>query len=70
MEFHYIIEDSICISEEDLNLMAKLVKKGTPVEQVVGEYISGFDEYDYYNSFAYEDKIINEVKRRVSAPAD
>lgn len=67
MEFHYIIEDSICISENDLNFMAEQVKRGMPIGEVVDEYISGFDDYDYYHSFAYEDRVIDEVRKRVRA---
>ena len=32
MEFNYIIEDSIWVSEDDLNEMAEQVKNGRPVE--------------------------------------
>ena len=66
MEFCYIIEDSICISEEDLNFMTEQVKNGSPIEQVVDEYVSGFDDYDYYHSFAYENDIIHEVRKRAA----
>lgn len=65
MEFDYVIESSIFISEDELNDMAKQVKSGKSIELVVDEYVAGLDEFDYYCSYAYIDKIINEVRRRI-----
>lgn len=67
MEFDYVIEGSIFISDDDLDDMAKQVKDGRPIELVVDEYIACFDDYDYYHSFAYENDIINEVRKRAAS---
>jgi hypothetical protein len=64
MEFDYTIEDSIWVSEDDLNEMAEQVKSGRPAEMVVDEYIACLDDGDYYNSSAYDYKIIAEVRKR------
>ena len=66
MEFDYTIEGSIWVSEDDLNEMAEKVKNGEPAERVVNDYISCLDDCEYYISYAYEDKIINEIKERAS----
>ena len=67
MEFDYTIEGSIFIPNDDLDDMAEMVKKGTPVENVVTDYIACLDDFDYYCSYAYEDKIIDEVRKRAKA---
>lgn len=67
MEFHYIIEDSIWVSEDDLNEMAEQVKNGRPVEPVVDEYIACLEDNDYYNSFAFGYQIVNEVRKRAAS---
>lgn len=65
MEFDYVIESSIFISEDELNDMAEQVKSGKSIELVVDEYVACLDDFDYYCSYAYIDKIINEVRRRI-----
>ena len=67
MEFEYTINDSVFISDDDLNDMAEMVKKGIPVEDVVTDFIACLDDFYYYCSYAYEDKVINEVRKRVKA---
>lgn len=64
MEFNYVIKDCILVPEEDLNEMAERVKNGESIEYVVDEYIIGLDDCEYYNSFAFDYKIIKEVRRR------
>jgi phosphoribulokinase len=66
MDFDYIIEGSIFISEDELNEMAEQVKRGTPVEVVVDSYIACLDDYEYFISDAFDYKIINEVRKRAS----
>ncbi len=66
MEFKFTIEDSIYISEDDLNEMAEQVKRGTPVGIVVTNYITGLSDFDYYCRHAYRDKVIDEVRKRAS----
>ena len=67
MEFEYTIENSVFISDNDLDDMAEMVKKGLPVEDVVTDYIACLDDFDYYCSYAYEDRVIDEVRKRVKA---
>lgn len=67
MDFEYTVEGVISISEDELNEMAEQVKNRIPIEVVVDSYIVGLDDCDYYNAFAFEDKIINEVRRRAWA---
>jgi hypothetical protein len=70
MEFDYVIENSVFISDDDLDDMAEMVKKGIPIENVVTDYIACLDDFDYFCSYAYEDKVIDEVRKRVRALAD
>ena len=44
--------------------MAAWVKNGIPIEVVVDDYIVCLEDCDYYNAFAFDYKIINEVRRR------
>lgn len=67
MEFDYVIEGSIFISDDDLDDMVEMVKKGIPIEDVVTDYIACLDDFDYCISYAYEDKVINEVRKRAKA---
>ena len=64
MEFDYIVNGSIFVTEIELNEMAEEVKNGRCIKNVVDEYVAMLDDCDFYNSFAYEDKIIAEVRRR------
>ena len=64
MDFEYIVENVIFVSEDDLNEMAEQVKRGIPVKVVVDNYIASLDDCDFYNAFAFDYKIINEVRRR------
>lgn len=64
MEFNYVVKDTIIVSEDELNYMAEQVKSGMSVERVVDDYIAGLDDCDYYNSFAFDYKIMKEVRRR------
>ncbi len=70
MEFDYVIKGSVFISDDDLDDMAEMVRKGIPIENVVTDYIACLDDFDYFCSYAYEDKVINEVRKRVRALAD
>ena len=67
MDFEFTIKDKIYIPEDELNELAEEVREGRPVRDVVNEFISGFDDYDYYHAFAYRDRVIDEVKRRAEA---
>lgn len=66
MEFDYIIEGSIFVSEDELNEMAEQLKRGVlSVEEIVDSYIAAcLDDYEYYISDAFDYKIANEVRRR------
>ncbi len=64
MEFDYVVNGSIWVSEDDLNEMAEEVKNGRRIEYVVDEYVAMLDDCDFYNSSAFEDKIIVEVRKR------
>lgn len=70
MEFDYVIENSVFISDDDLDDMAEMVRKGIPIENVVTDYIACLDDFDYFCSYAYEDKVIDEVRKRARALAD
>lgn len=67
MDFEYTVNGVISIPEDSLNEMAEQVKCGIPIEYVVETYISGLDDCDYYNAFAFDYKIINEVRKRARA---
>lgn len=64
MEFDYVIKNSVFISDDDLDDMAEMVKKGIPVGNVVTDYIAGLSDFDYYCRHAYRDKVIDEVRKR------
>lgn len=65
MDFDYIIEGSIFVSEDELNEMAEEAKRGIlSVEDIVNSYVSCLDEYEYCISDSFDYKIANEVRRR------
>lgn len=68
MDFDYIVEGSIFVSEDELNEMAEQVKRGVlSVKEIVDSYIACLDDYEYFISDAFEYKIIEEVRRRAKA---
>ena len=70
MDFNYVVKGCISISEDELNEMVERVKNGESIEHVVNNYINGLDDCEYYNSDAFDYKIIKEVRRRSNLSKD
>lgn len=65
MDFNYVVEGSIYVSEDELNEMAEQAKRGVlSVEEIVDSYIACLDDYEYFISDSFDYKIANEVRRR------
>ena len=63
MDFEFT--DSIWVQEYDLNKMAKLVKKGLNFYEVFEDIMSGYGDHDYYCSSMIEEKVKEEIMRRI-----
>lgn len=64
MEFTY--SGSICIEENDLNIMARQVSTGGDFDEIFDNVMCGYDERTYWTCDFVKEKVEIEVRKRAS----